>query len=158
MIKTYEQFDQSDASLFKNAPLALPPHETEDERKNKPMVMSLKELYNLDHKDIIACGNRIKAICESSGRYIRLRHIGTSTILISQNEPFLVFGAKAGHKVTVGKNHGVEIIDDSIVINVKADDSLFILSTKEMYEFTFIQPKVIVSKHDPYGEEDWDDH
>ena len=146
MIKTYEQFSPTQ--------LALPPHKPE--KHDHIFVMSLKELYNLEHKDIIATSMRIRSICDS-GFYIKLRHIGTSIPLILHNEPFKVIGIPKGQKFSNGYYKDIDVQDDSIIIYVQVDNSLYILSINEMYEFTFIRPVIKVSADDPYGEEDHSD-
>lgn len=148
MIKTYEQFGPPQNVL------ALPPHVPE--KQDTKMVLSLKQIIGLEHGDIVAAGKRIEAICDS-GSYIKLRHIGTSIPLILHNEPFKVMGVPKGQKFSVGYYNDIEVKDDSIVIYVRVDNSLYILSKNEMYEFTFIRPIAKVSAEDPYGEEDYSD-
>lgn len=149
-IRTYEEFGPNPNIL------ALPPHEEDSERSNR-MIMSMKSMMQLDHQDVIAVGNRINAMCKSMGAYVLVRHINSGMLIVDQNEPCNIFGVTADRVITIGGHREVKVHDDSIVFNIKTDDSLFIFSAKDNYEFIFIKPKVIVSAHDPYGEEDWED-
>ena len=62
--------------------------------------------------------------------------------LITQNEPLLLFGLKAGsYLAQIGQEFvGLKPIDDSIIIKVKVDGSIFVVSVKDNYEFTFVRP------------------
>jgi hypothetical protein len=152
-LQTYEQFGPRQ--------LTLPPHGPDDV-KNKirypSMIVSLKSLMQLDHNDVVSVGNRVNDLCIEQGSYLTVRHNPTGMMLITHNEPANIFGVQKGKKVSIGNHRSVEISDDSIIVHVKADDTLYVFSTKDDYEFIFIKPKIVVSSHDPYGEEDWDEH
>lgn len=149
-IKTYEEFGPNPNVL------ALPPHEENSERGNR-VVMSIKSMMQLDHQDVVEVGNRINAMCKTMGAYVLVKHVDSGVFIVDQNEPCIIFGVTAGREITIGEHRAVKVTDDSIVFNIKTDDSLFIFSTKDNYEFVFIKPKVVISQHDPYGEEDWED-
>ena len=151
ILKTYEEFAPKQ--------FLLPAHGEEnvefDSREGgSRIVFTLKELYDLEKKNIALVANRINQICDS-GAYITVRHTKTDMKLIMHNEPRIIIGVEGGRTISLKNYKDLKINADSIIINEKSDDSLYILSVKDDYEFVFIVPKVIVSKHDPYGEEDW---
>jgi hypothetical protein len=139
---------------FSPGVLALPPHE-EPEEKNK-LVMTIQMLYDLERKDIEGTANRINSIL-NDGTYLRLRDKNSNIFLITQNEPLLLFGLKGGTELNKIGTDVVKLkpVDDSIIIKVKVDGSIFVISVRDNFEFIFIRPKIVVSHHDPYGEEDW---
>jgi len=153
-LKRFENFDQSDEVLFKKPQLALPAHKP---RKTDKMVVELKDLYRSEQHNILNTANGINNLIEDSGTYLKVRDIRSNIWLISQNEPFVLFGMQKGQSLSIGSNKDIDCKDDSIIINVRGDDSLFVLSVKDAYEFTFIRPNIVVSSHDPYGEEDWEE-
>ena len=155
MIKMFEEFGPTPNVL------ALPPHETEipadtPEPESRKMIITLRELHEMEHHDVIDTAARIRAIMES-GSYLKVREMKSNIWLLNQNEPLIIFGVTKGRKVTIGHNFDVQIDEDSIVICAKSDDSFLALSVKDRYEFTFIRPNIVISKHDPYGEEDWEE-
>jgi len=147
VIKTYEQFAPN--------PLALPPHIPEDNEKpeGNKLVMTLKETHELEHQDIVQTGNRINSLIEM-GAYLKVKDVKANFFFINQNEPIILFGIKAGQTFSFGKKE-VKADDDSIVIISKSEGTMFVLSVKDSFEFTYVRPKIIISQHDPYGEEDW---
>jgi len=152
IIKTYEEFGPNKDL---NVPLALPPHK-EDDEKDKTLTMTLKQLYDLDNKDIVSVGNRMNAFLEE-GSYLKVKDLKAGFYLIDQSEPLILFGLKGGNKVVFKGIEDVAAKNDSIIIRIKSDDSLLILSTLDSYEFNFVKPKIMISSHDPYGEEDWNE-
>lgn len=134
--------------------LALPPHEEKEDGGR--IVFLLSSLYTLDHKDINQMSNRINSMIEM-GKYIILSDLDLDMTLISQNEPMVVFGVEKGKSFNRSSHKGIYCSVDSLIINIKSDDSLFVLSSNnfENYQVTFIKPKKMISQHDPFGEEDW---
>lgn len=133
--------------------LLLPAHE------NNPNVTTLKKIYTLNNEKIIDVGNHINTMYKD-GYYIKVKHIKSNIQLIYHNEPCNIFGVNVTNDntrvISIGSHKDVHIKRDSIVINVKGDDSLFILSVDDDFELTFTKPKVIISDQDPLGEEDWE--
>lgn len=147
MIKNYSKY------LNENI-LALPPHLPEvNEGK---LVYTIHQIYEMEHRDIIMLSNRINSIIES-GTYIKIRNIKHNIYLTFENEPLLIFGMKGGNSFTKSIYSNIECKNDSIVVYFKSNDSLFIIDSNSFkdYEIIFIRPKRIISKQDPYGEEDW---
>lgn len=140
MLKTYEQFAPN--------PLLLPPHSPEKE------IIKLKELYDTSNKNIHDVVDKINEKYDK-GYYMIVTHLTTGIKLIYNNEPSIIFASKGGNMVSIGNNNNIKIPKESIIIYVKSDDSLIILSINDNYELTFIKPKIQISKEDPYGEEDW---
>jgi hypothetical protein len=174
IIKTYEEFapkpkvteigkmklvDTADMSSGQKI-LLLPPHSSsnDDEKESSKKVFFLDTLYEMSNNNIIATANKINDICKSNGFYINIKHLKTKLNIITGNEPNIIFGAEAGSTINIGGHNGIPVEEDSIIINQKGDDSLYIFSIKDNYQITFIKPKIIISEHDPYGEEDWDEH
>jgi hypothetical protein len=155
IIKTYEEFGPRKDL---NIPLALPPHKEEEEsgEGGKTLKLTLKELYELDHKDIMAVGNRMNAFLEE-GTYLKIKDLKANFYLIEQSEPLILFGIKGGNKITFGGQDDIPCKNDSIVIRIKSDDSILVLSASDNYEFSFVRPKIMISAQDPYGEEDWEE-
>jgi hypothetical protein len=143
IIKTYEQFAPN--------PLALPPHKEENEQVESKMTFFLKTLYEMEREDIVTLANKFISWI-SNGYYLKVKHLDSKTELIRHNEPCEIIGATKGATV-----YGIDIPEDSIIINVKHEESMFILSVKDNYQITFVKPRVMISAHDPYGEEDWED-
>lgn len=147
MLKTYEDFAPNQ--------FLLPAHEEEGgSDAGSRTVFTLKELYDLEKKNISFVANRINKICDS-GAYLTVRHIKTDMKLIMHNEPRLIIGVEGSRTISIRNYKDLKIDSDSIIVVEKTDDSLYVFSVKEDYELTFIVPKIVISKHDPYGEEDW---
>jgi hypothetical protein len=108
-------------------------------------------LYQMNGNDIEKTAKYINDYY-SKGYYIKVKHIKTGIEIIKHNEPCNIYGALAG---TVTQS-GFDAKQDSIVIEVLHDQSVFLLSMKDDYQITFQKPKIVISKHDPYGEEDWE--
>lgn len=143
IIKTYEEFAPSPNLL-------LPPHKENLEEEDKN-IFFLKTLYELANYDIEKTAKRINDFCEL-GYYIKIKHLKSKIELIKNNEPCVITGIKSGE---ISK-HGVDIKGDSIIIEIEHDKSLFVLSIEDDYQITFKKPKIVISEHDPYGEEDWE--
>lgn len=140
--------------------LALPPHTPPPHDPNRfsdlNLKMTLKQFYELDNGDVKSIADRINNMRNVGGTYIRVSHMPTGIKLISQNEPCIITGISARGIITkIGSHKDIMVDDDSIIIYIKVDDSLFILPVNGDYEFEFVKPKVVISHHDPYGEEDW---
>lgn len=155
MIKNYQTYLKEDV-------LALPPHRVCDEIlpeiNDSKLVYTILQIYNMEHRDIINASNRINSILES-GTYLRLKYKKHDINFIYQNEPVLVFGMKSGNSFTKGNYSNVKCDTDSIIIYCKTNDVMFVIGVNEFkdYELIFIRPKRVVSDHDPFGEEDWND-
>jgi hypothetical protein len=143
-------------SYLNETQLLLPPHVEKDE--GGKIIFLLSSLYAMEHKDINQMSNRINSMIEM-GKYIILRDLNLDMTLINQNEPMVVFGVEKGKDFNRSSHKGIYCSADSLIINIKSDDSLFVLGSNnfENYQITFIKPKKIISQHDPFGEEDWND-
>lgn len=144
-------------SYIKENILYLPPHENNDKNETK-VIYSLKTLYSIEHKDIVNLSNRINSIIES-GYYLKLKDNKTNIFYINQNEPLVIFGVVSRKSFSIGSHKDINCDKDTLVILCKSDDSLF-LFTEDSFsriEAIFVKPKRIISEHDPYGEEDWDE-
>lgn len=143
MIQKYKTFEA----------LLLPAHEPENS-DNRKTITSLQSLYKLTNNQIKEVGNKINSLL-TDGTYITVKDVNLDFMLISNNEPSTIFGMTPGVLSSIGPYKNIKVDDDSLIIYVRVDECLFILSVKDDYEITFIRPKIVVSEHDPFGEEDW---
>ena len=107
-LATFEQFGPTPNVL------ALPPHIPDDEPQRK-MIISLRELHEIEHKDILETANRIRSILDT-GSYLKVRHVKSNMYLITMNEPIILFGASKGQKITISHYSDVQVDEDSIII------------------------------------------
>ena len=156
MIKKYKSFESGQILLPQNAGDDKPKIFDSGVEVSSGWRGTLKFLYTLQNNNIISVGNRVNSII-SEGSYITVNHVDSGMSLISKDEPSTIFGVAGGREISIGGYTGVRVENDSLVINIKVDNSLFILSVKDNYDIRFIKPRVIISKEDPWGEEDWNE-
>jgi hypothetical protein len=151
IINNYKQFEQSGALL-------LPPHNlnrNNDEVVPNQSKLKMSELVKI-YTSPIVLGNKINSFCENEV-YLTIKD-ETGINLISQQEPMIIFGVEKNREITIGPYNGIVVDEDSIVIYVKSDQSLYFLSLKDEYYMTFTRPKVQISNYDPFGEENWNNN
>jgi hypothetical protein len=142
VINNYKQFEQSGVLL-------LPPHGGNLPNQSKLKMSDLVKIYSSP----IVLGNKINSFCEN-GIYLTVKD-ESGTNLISQQEPMVIFGVEKNREITIGQYNGITVDEDSIVIYLKSDHSLYFLSLKDEYYMTFTRPTVQISNFDPFGEENW---
>lgn len=154
MVKDYLTY------IKENNILALPPHKGDDvvppELNETKIIYTLKTLYSIEHNDVVLLSNRINSIIET-GYYLKLRDDKTNIFYIGQNEPLVIFGVYANKSFSRGEYKNISCKTNTLVVNCKSDDSLYLFGENDFYRIQsiFIKPKRIITVHDPYGEEDW---